>query len=94
MKNLKGVVLELLKHLDKCKINQVNNNGETALIWACCNNMKEVALELLKHPDECKIDQVTNNGNTALILAHKNNMTYVVNIIASNIDIIEVMQLS
>jgi hypothetical protein len=74
---MKEVALEMLKHPDKCKLDHVNEHGNTALILACYNNMKEVALEILKHPDKCKLDKVNKYGNTALILACKKEMTEV-----------------
>jgi len=67
----------LLKHPDKCKLDQVNTYNKTALINACNNGMKEVALEMLKYPDQCKLDQVNLFGCTSLIYACTNKMTEV-----------------
>jgi hypothetical protein len=50
-------------------MDHVDNEGTTALMWACYNNIEKVSLELLKYPDKCKIDQIDDDGNTALIFA-------------------------
>jgi ankyrin repeat protein len=61
--------LELVENPDECNLDQVNSDGNTALIFACAGKMTEVAFELLKHPDKCKLDQFNGHGNTALIFA-------------------------
>ena len=56
-------VLELLKCPDDCKIDQVDGEDGTALMWACCKSMTDVVPELLKHPNECKIDKVNKRSS-------------------------------
>ena len=43
---MKEVALELIK-TGHAKPEHVDNNGDTALIWACQNEMKEVVYELV-----------------------------------------------
>ena len=66
------VILKLIK-TGHSKPEQVDDNGYTALIFACEDKMTEVALELIK-TGHAKPEQINNCGNTALILACKYGM--------------------
>jgi len=55
----------------------VNENGNTALIWACWNKMELVSLKLLERK-EININQVNNYGKTASDYAIQSNMVSVI----------------
>jgi len=65
------------KIIEKCEIININyinnNNGNTALIYACKENMESTALKLLEKVD-ININHVNNSGNTALMYACLKNM--------------------
>jgi ankyrin repeat protein len=61
---LSDVALELIK-TNQSKPDQINSNGNTALIWACNNKLSDVALELIK-TNQSKPDNIDSNGNTIL----------------------------
>ena len=86
-------VIELIDTFDeKCISEQVNCEGNTALIYACMNNMEDVAIKLIDtFGEKCIPEQVNRKGHTALSLTcalystsvssliHKNGMPTVVN---------------
>jgi ankyrin repeat protein len=56
-------------------VDEIDENGNTALIWACSNSMSYVATLLITiFGDKCNPQQVNSNGVTALILACYNSM--------------------
>ena len=61
---LNNDALELInKFEDKIKPDQVNQDGDIALIWACCNSMNDVALLMInKFGDKVKPNHVNKNG--------------------------------
>jgi ankyrin repeat protein len=67
---MKEVVLKILnfKDIKPSIYNQVNNDKNSALIFACENNMKEVALKLLDFED-INYNNIDYYKNTALIFA-------------------------
>ena len=69
---MKKVALKLIK-TGHAKPEQVNKDGNTALIWACQNEMTEVVLELIKI-GYSKPEQVDISGDTALIWACEKGM--------------------
>ena len=66
---MEKVALEILKYPDKCKLNHVDDIGNTALILACNNYMNKAALEIFKYPDKCNLYHINKYGDTALTLA-------------------------
>jgi len=71
-----SVALRLLDRHD-INVNQVNKNGETALIFACKNNMKTVALKILERPITI-ISYVDNYKKSAINYAIENKMFSVI----------------
>jgi len=63
---------DILKR-EEINLNQVNNDGNTALILACFEKKELDVLKLIEK-EEIKINQVNKNGNTALIMACYNKM--------------------
>lgn len=58
----------------KSKPDQVNHDGNTALMYACQNGSTDIAIALIE-TGKSKLEQVNNDGNTALIYACQNEMT-------------------
>ena len=50
------------------------NNCETALMWACCNQMEEICIKILSYPTKCAITTTNCRGNTILMLGCQVNM--------------------
>ena len=82
--NMKTILFKILQYPDKCKLDNVNANGETALQLAIDSNMRYISLEILKYPDKCKISKSTLFGRAILISAIQNNMEKVALIIFDN----------
>jgi hypothetical protein len=73
--NMTQLALELIS-TGQSKPDQVNNNGNTALIYACEYDMTKVALALIQTGNS-NLSHVNKDGNTALILACNINSTKV-----------------
>jgi len=57
------------------KIDNVNEVGQNAFIWACLYGMKDVAYCLItKYPHLCGINQIDSQGDSAFLFACNNNM--------------------
>jgi len=65
--NKEKIALDILEK-QNININQVDKEGDTALIYACIKKMESVALKLLERED-INVNQVNKNGFTALIIA-------------------------
>lgn len=59
---------------NKADIRFVDNNGDTALLWACYHKLTRVANILIKSLKSSP-NHVNRNGDTALIIACRNRMT-------------------
>jgi len=66
------VALKLIE-TGRSKPEQINNDGNTALIYACYNNMYNVALKLIETGNS-RTDHIDDDNNTALTYAYQNNM--------------------
>jgi ankyrin repeat protein len=58
---------------------RVNINGDTALIWACCNNKAEVVEKMIiNYYDICNPGNISNKKYTAFLFACTNGMSNIV----------------
>ena len=78
-------VTQMLK--DGIDVNAHDEDGSTALMWACVNEHTHVAIALVKHKD-IKVKLMNNNDNTALHWASRQGMLAVVKeLIAKDADV-------
>ena len=73
---MSDVALALIQ-TGQTKPEQVNNKGNTALLYACIFNMSDVALALIQ-TGQSKPEHVNDNGKNALYFAKQNKMHLVV----------------
>jgi hypothetical protein len=71
-------IIEIIKIINDNNFdeNEVDGNGNTALIWACIHSWPEVAMALIQ-TGRSKPEHVNNSGETALILACYDALTEV-----------------
>lgn len=78
-------IAKLLIALRFSDVNEVDNKGNTALIYAVKNNNPEMVKALIYR--EADVNLKNNKGNTALIYAVKNNFIDIAKILLKNKDI-------
>jgi ankyrin repeat protein len=68
-------------------VGEIDEYGNTALIWACWNSMSNVATLLITtFGDKCNPQQVNSHGATALILACDNSMSDVATLLMTTFE--------
>ncbi len=88
-KSLTTIISKLLKRLNDINVNQVNNDGDSALIICCRNKLESSSIEILDVAKETiKLDIISkSDNNTAFMIALKNNMVQTANkLLTFNID--------
>jgi hypothetical protein len=62
---------------DYRRINEVNSEGETALIRVCKNKMEEIAVKMIKRMSIKGIEVISKRGESAINYAIENGMVEV-----------------
>lgn len=73
-KGYSDMALMMLSYPGQCRLNHVNNYGDTALTTALITGDEEVAMKILTLPDMIDIDVCNYNDQTALSLAEEKGM--------------------
>lgn len=64
---------------ERCIVDDVGDEGENALLYACKHKIDPVAMDLMEfYPEDCGVDCIDENGDTALLWACYNGLENVV----------------
>ena len=66
--------LKILERPQDCMMENISNQGESALLWACYSGFKDVAMEILKYPDLIDLNATDEYNNMALIYCTKDGL--------------------
>ncbi len=71
------MINKIIERKDYRRINEVNSEGETALIIVCKNKMEEIAVKMIKRMSIKGIEVISKRGESAINYAIENGMVEV-----------------